>query len=63
MISNLLQKFRKTPRQEFVAPEPASDLDMIVFGKDEQKWITVLQNAVVYFLVIRFSDLLQLTMV
>ncbi len=37
MISNLLQKFRKTPKQEFVAPEPASDLDMIVFGKDEQK--------------------------
>ena len=30
MISNLLQKFRKTPKQEFVAPEPASDLDMIV---------------------------------
>ncbi|AQX07052.1 RelA/SpoT family protein [Elizabethkingia meningoseptica] len=37
MISNLLQKFRKTPKQEFVAQEPASDLDMIVFGKDEQK--------------------------
>ncbi|NAW50681.1 RelA/SpoT family protein [Elizabethkingia argentiflava] len=37
VISNFLQKFRKHPKQEFIAQDPPSDLDLIVFGKDEQK--------------------------
>ncbi|QCX52250.1 bifunctional (p)ppGpp synthetase/guanosine-3',5'-bis(diphosphate) 3'-pyrophosphohydrolase [Elizabethkingia sp. JS20170427COW] len=37
VISNLLQKFRRAPKTEFIPQEPVSDLNMIVFGKDEQK--------------------------
>lgn len=38
VISNLLNRFRKTPTQKATVDEtPASNLDMIVFGKDEEK--------------------------
>lgn len=38
VISNLLNRFRKTPTPKTTVEEtPASNLDMIVFGKDEEK--------------------------
>lgn len=38
VISNLLNRFRKTPTPKATIEEtPASNLDMIVFGKDEEK--------------------------
>ncbi|MFB9119731.1 RelA/SpoT family protein [Bergeyella porcorum] len=38
VISNLLNRFRKTPTPKATVDEtPASNLDMIVFGKDEEK--------------------------
>lgn len=38
VISNLLNRFRKTPTPKTTVDEtPASNLDMIVFGKDEEK--------------------------
>ncbi len=38
VISNLLNRFRKAPAQKTTVDEtPASNLDMIVFGKDEEK--------------------------
>lgn len=38
VISNLLNRFRKTPTPKATVEEtPASNLDMIVFGKDEEK--------------------------
>lgn len=38
VISNLLNRFRKTPTPKATIDEtPASNLDMIVFGKDEEK--------------------------
>lgn len=39
LINNLLQRFRKTPitKSESFNDTPISDLDLIVFGKDEEK--------------------------
>lgn len=39
LINNLLQRFRKTSTQKniHVADSPETDLDLIVFGKDEEK--------------------------
>ena len=39
LINNLLQRFRKTPNQKNLnfVDSPETDLDMIVFGKDEEK--------------------------
>ncbi|KMQ71910.1 RelA/SpoT family protein [Chryseobacterium koreense] len=38
IFSNILQRFRKSPtKSEFLADSPDTNLDLIVFGKDEQK--------------------------
>jgi len=37
IISNILQRFRKNIKHELITQEDISNLDMIVFGKDEQK--------------------------
>lgn len=39
LINNLLQRFRKSPNQKnvHITDTPETDLDMIVFGKDEEK--------------------------